>query len=67
MSLRAHAGAPVMFEFLSRIAHFLSPRAADGADFPSTLLESADARAGRDPRQAQELRAAAEAAMRVVR
>lgn len=56
-----------MFEFLSRIARFLTPSAADGADFPSTLLEDAGARAGRDPRQAQELRDAARAAMRVVR
>lgn len=61
------SGTAIMLELLSSIARFLSPRAADGAQVPRSLLESAEARAGRNPRDAQELRAAAEAAMRVVR
>ncbi|WP_186510853.1 hypothetical protein [Caenimonas sedimenti] len=56
-----------MLDFFAQIARFLSPAAPDGADFPNTLLEEAGARAGRDPQQAQELRDAAHAAMRVVR
>lgn len=56
-----------MFPALNR---FLALFAADTprADaVPRALLEVAGARAGRDPRQARELRAAAVAAMRVVR
>ncbi len=56
-----------MFAFLAEIARFFSPAAAQSGDFPNSLLEDAEARAGRDPRQAQELRANARAAMRVVR
>ena len=56
-----------MFAFFAQIARFLSPAAADGSDFPHTLLEDAEARAGRDQHHAQELRDAAHAAMRVVR
>ena len=56
-----------MFALIARVARFLNPRAADGAVLPRRLLESAEARAGRDQRQAQELRGAAYAAMRVVR
>ena len=56
-----------MFAFLAQFARFLSSAAADGSDFPNALLEDADARAGRDPHHAQELRDAARAAMRVVR
>jgi hypothetical protein len=58
-----------MFAFFARIASFLSPTppAADGSEFPHSLLEHAEERAGRDPQAAHELRAAARAAMRVVR
>jgi hypothetical protein len=58
-----------MFAFIAQIARVLVPavprRAADG--FARGLMESAEARAGTNPAQAQELRAAACAYLRVVR
>ena len=58
-----------MDSFLTRIARMI-PLAATGeqvADTAQRLLESAEARAGRDPRQAAELRRNALACLRVLR
>lgn len=58
-----------MFRILSKIASFLSSRnaLAPAGEVAHQLLERADAGAGRDPRQAQELRGAARAFLSVVR
>lgn len=49
------------------IGFFRSPAVAAPASLAAALLESADSRAGVDPRHAQELREAANAFLRVVR
>ena len=58
-----------MFRILSKIASFMSSRntAAPASDVAHQLMERADAGAGRDPHQAQELRSAARAFLSVVR
>jgi hypothetical protein len=59
-----------MFRLLSKIALFMSssrPGAAPAGEVAHQLMERADAGAGRDPRQAEELRASAQAYLRVVR
>lgn len=59
-----------MFDFLSKISQALSPAAQPGAGATSVaqdLMERAEADAGRNPRQAQELRRAACAFLSVVR
>ena len=56
-----------MFALLAQVARYLTLHTADGATEPHRLMESAEARAGRDSHQAQELRQAACAALRVVR
>ncbi|MDB5779624.1 MAG: hypothetical protein JWP79_1740 [Polaromonas sp.] len=58
-----------MFRILSHIASFLSSRHAvtPASEVAHQLLERADAGAGRDPRQAQELRSAARAFLSVIR
>ena len=58
-----------MFRILSKITGFMSfPRAgAPASEVANQLMERADAGAGRDPRQAQELRNAARAFLSVVR
>ena len=58
-----------MFRILSKIAGFMSSRhaAAPASDVAHQLMERADAGAGRDPHQAQELRRAARAFLSVVR
>lgn len=58
-----------MFKFLTQIFRFL-PRpdlAAPAHGVAHNLLERADSGAGRNPQQAQELRRAARAYLRVVR
>ena len=60
-----------MDQFLSKIASLMSSRkslatgAGDGV--AHQLMQCAQARAGRDPHQAEELRSAASAYLRVVR
>ena len=58
-----------MFRILSKIASFLSSRNAQAhaSEVAHQLMERADAGAGRDPRQAQELRNAARAYLSVIR
>ncbi|WP_295849719.1 hypothetical protein [uncultured Xylophilus sp.] len=58
-----------MFALIARLLSFVSGRSAGApaGDLPRGLLESAEARAGRDPRDAQSLRTAAQAYLRVVR
>ena len=58
-----------MFRILSKIASFMSSRNAlvPASEVANQLMERADAGAGRDPRQAQELRNAARAFLSVVR
>jgi hypothetical protein len=53
--------------FASLVRLFSHPVAARAADPVQRLLEQAGARAGRNPRQARELRQAAYAWLRVVR
>ncbi|MBN9409875.1 MAG: hypothetical protein J0H69_12060 [Burkholderiales bacterium] len=56
-----------MFTLIAQIYQWLrQPVGTDTDDLASSLMERADAR-GVDPRQAQELRAAAHAYLRVVR
>lgn len=54
-----------MFAFIAQITSFLAPERAE--DHAHNLLESAEARAGLDPHQAEELRQAARAYLSVVR
>jgi len=58
-----------MFRILSKIASFISfPHTVPPAgDVAHQLMERANAGAGRDPRQAQELRGAARAFLSVIR
>ena len=58
-----------MFRILSKITGFMSSRNAVAAagGVAHQLMERADAGAGRDPRQAQELRHAARAFLSVIR
>ena len=58
-----------MFRILSKIASFMSSSnaLAPASEVANQLMERADAGAGRDPRQAQELRNAARAFLSVVR
>ena len=58
-----------MFRILSKIVSFMSYRnaLAPASEVAHQLMERADAGAGRDPRQAQELRGAARAFLSVVR
>lgn len=58
-----------MFRILSKIASLMSfnKSLASAGDVAHQLMERADAGAGRDPRQAQELRRAARAFLSVVR
>ena len=58
-----------MLRFISHLARSLTsvPRAAPVDGVAHQLLERAEARAGRDPHGAQELRSAASAYLRVVR
>ena len=58
-----------MFYIFSQIAGFMSPRnaAAPADNVAHELMERADAGAGRDPQQAQELRNAARAFLSVIR
>ena len=57
-----------MFRILSKIASFMSSRnVVAPSEVANQLMERADAGAGRDPRQAQELRNAARAYLSVIR
>ena len=58
-----------MFRMLSKIAALMSfnKSLAPASDVAHQLMERAEAGAGRDPRQAQELRRAARAFLSVVR
>jgi hypothetical protein len=57
-----------MFRILSKIMGFVSlNKKAIDCDVAHQLMEHAEARAGRDPRQAEELRSAARAFLSVVR
>ena len=57
-----------MFAFLAPLARLLQPQAASATLDPvQSLMERAGARVGRDPQQADELRQAAAAWMRVIR
>ncbi|MEO8012873.1 hypothetical protein [Polaromonas sp.] len=58
-----------MFRILSKIAGFMSSRnaVAPAGGVAHQLMERADAGAGRDPRQALELRRAARAFLSVIR
>lgn len=58
-----------MFRMLSNIARFISSpgTVAPASDVAHQLMERASAGAGRDPRQAQELRVAARAFLSVIR
>lgn len=56
-----------MHPALARLVNLFAAAPRVQHTVPHTLLEHAGACAGRDPRQARELRAAAAAAMRVVR
>ncbi len=56
-----------MFTLTSLLLRVLRPAAAAEGNPSRQLLERAGARAGHDPRQARELRAAASAWLRVVR
>jgi len=58
-----------MYTLLAQIARILSaaPAVAAQAGIARKLMESAGARAGSDPQEAQELREAASAYLRVVR
>jgi hypothetical protein len=56
-----------MFPLFTALSRLFQGRPADGGTLPSQLFEAAESRAGLDPMQAQELREAAAAAMRVVR
>ncbi len=55
-----------MYALLAQLARFL-PAVPAPSGVARRLMESAEARAGTDPRQAQELRIAASAYLRVVR
>ncbi len=58
-----------MVRLFSKIARFLSLShpLVPASDVPHQLLEHAQARAGRQPHEAQELRSAARAYLRVIR
>ena len=58
-----------MFRILSKIAGFMSSphAAAPASEVAHQLMERANADAGRDPHQAQELRSAARAFLSVIR
>jgi hypothetical protein len=58
-----------MYALFAQIARFLpaTPAPADGEGVAQQLMESAEARAGLNPHQAQELRRAAFAYLSVVR
>ena len=58
-----------MFRILSKIVSFMSSRnaLAPASGVAHQLMERADASAGRDPHQAQELRGAARAFLSVIR
>ncbi len=57
-----------MFNLLAQVARFFSPAIDKAPASPAALLmESADVRAGHDAHDAQELRIAASAWLRVVR
>ena len=63
----ASPGMPLaMYSLFAQIARFVSPAPAP-AGVARRLMESAEARAGHSPEQAQELRRAAYAYLRVVR
>lgn len=63
---RALAGDPVMYALFAQLARLLKATpAAPGV--AARLMESAVARAGTNPQQAEELRIAASAYLRVVR
>jgi hypothetical protein len=64
--LFAVRGEPAMYSLLAQLARFL-PAAPAQNGVARRLMETAEARAGTDPRQAQELRIAASAYLRVVR
>jgi hypothetical protein len=56
-----------MFTLIAQIFEWLRPATQEDGDFAHHLMERAEARAGLDPRQAQELRSAARAYLSVVR
>ncbi len=58
-----------MYQLISQIARFLpsTATAAPVHGVAHSLMERAEARAGRNPQQAQELREAARAYLRVIR
>jgi hypothetical protein len=57
-----------MYTLFAQIARLLTPEPSPAQpDTALRLMESAEARAGRNPRQARELRRAAVAYLRVVR
>lgn len=58
-----------MFRILSKIVSFMPSRnaPAPASEVANQLMERADAGAGRDPHQAQELRGAARSFLSVVR
>lgn len=61
-----HLGDALMYTLLAAIARILPATPLPGG-VARRLMESAEARAGTNPRQAQELRCAASAYLRVVR
>lgn len=66
MFTRALTGDPAMYALIAQLARLLKATpAAPGV--ARRLMESAEARAGTDPQQAEELRIAASAYLRVVR
>jgi hypothetical protein len=56
-----------MFSFITQIADFLAPGRAAESDVAHDLMESAEARAGTNAHQAEELRQNARAYLSVVR
>jgi hypothetical protein len=65
---RSHKPRTIMFSLLAQVARFFRSSSANApASHAAALMESADIRAGRGARHAQELRAAASAWLSVVR
>jgi hypothetical protein len=66
MFTRAFTGPPAMYALFAQLARLLQAAPATPG-VARRLMESAEARAGTDPQQAEELRIAASAYLRVVR
>jgi hypothetical protein len=63
--LRRHSSAAT--SLIAQVARFFRSSGAADSNLATTLMETADGRAGLDARQAQELRAAASAWLSVIR